>query len=200
MHGIVRSLALALLALAWASPVRADDIGDKLEAASSAYGHGDLLHALEAVQSARTLLTGRLVDLFAKTLPPPPAGWDTAPAESQPLDQIGGGLTITRGFQKGDSTLNASLLIDNPAVANIVSLFQPGSPPPEDGGTWKTVAVGGETALLRFDSANREGEVVMAVQGRAALQIEGSEIDDENILVGAARGWNLALLKKLLGS
>lgn len=200
MHRIVCSMIVAVPALACANLARADEVGDRLDAARAAYAHGDLLRALEAVQVAQTSLTGRLIDQFAKTLPPPPAGWELAAAESQPLDLIGGGITITRGYQKGEATLNASLLIDNPAVANIVSLFQPGGAMPGGEGGWKTVAIGSETALLRFNAANHEGEVIMAVQGRAALQVEGGEIADEKVLVDAAQGWNLSLLRKLLGS
>ncbi len=187
-------------ALAAASAAWADEVGDRLEAARSAYARGDALRALEAVQAAQGALNGRLVEQFAKTLPPAPQGWEASVPESQPLDLIGGGITITRGYQKGEATLNASLLIDNPAVANIVSLFQPGSGPPGGEGGWKTVAVGGETGLLRFDAANHEGEIVLAIQSRAALQIEGGEIADEKILLNAAQGWNLTLLRKLLGS
>ena len=199
MREVVRFLVIAAFMLAGAGRAQADEVGDRLAQANSAYARGDSLRALEAVQAVQGSLTGRLVDQFAKALPPAPAGWEAAAPESQSLDLVGGGLTITRGYQKGEATLNASLLIDNPAVANIVALFQPGSPPPGGAGGWKTIAIGSETALLRFNAANHEGEVVLAIQGRAALQIEGGEIPDEKILLGAAQGWNFGLIKKLLG-
>jgi hypothetical protein len=189
----------AVVAVSVATPVLADEIGDKLEAARSAYGHGDALHALESLQAAQSTITAKLVEQFSHTMPPPPAGWQGSDAESQPLDTIGGGLTITRGYQKGESTLNASLLIDNPAVANIVALFQPNSNLAGGDGGWRSVTIGGEPALLRFNAANREGEIVLIVQGRAALQIEGGEIASEQWLTDAAQGWNLPQLKKLLG-
>jgi hypothetical protein len=200
MRPIVPALVIAAATLVGASWARADDVGDRLAQASSAYGRGDLLRTLESVQAVQGALTGRLVEQFAKAMPPAPTGWEATAADSQPLDQVGGGLTITRGYQKGEATLNASLLIDNPAVANIAALFQPGSPPPGGEGGWKTVTIGGDAALLRFDAGNHEGEVVLAIQGRAALQIEGGEIADEKILMSAAQGWNIALIKKLLGS
>lgn len=192
--------AMAATGTLCATPALADEVGDKIEAARVAYGHGDALRTLEALQAAEANLTGRLVDQFARTLPAPPAGWEATTADSQVLDTIGGGITVTRGFQKGEAALNASLLVDNPAVANIIALFQPGSSALSGDGGWRTVNIGGENALLRFDAANRDGEIVMVIAGRAALQVEGSEIAADQVLIDLAQGWNLPALKKLLGA
>jgi hypothetical protein len=182
-----------------ATPAMADDVSDKLDAARAAYGKGDALRTLDAVQSLAGTLTARLVDQFAKTLPPPPPGWEASAPESQSLDAIGGGLAVTRGYQKGDAALSASLIVDNPSVANTVALFQSsGGPPPGEVG-WKSVKVGNEEAMIRYNAANREGEIASAIENRAALQIEGSEIGSEQVLIDIAQGWNFALLKKLLG-
>ena len=181
---------------AGAIAARADDISDKLDAARGAYARADALRALEALQAAETALTARLTDQFAKALPPPPAGWEASPPDSQPLDAIGGGITITRGYQKGEAALNAELIVDNPAVGNAQALFAPTGP--AGGAGWKSVKIGGEDALLRFDAANKDGEIVITLLGRAALQIEGSEIASDQPLTDLAQGWNLTLLKKLL--
>jgi hypothetical protein len=187
------------LASLLAISAQADDISDKLDAARTAYGKSDSLRTLEALQSLEGTLTTKLVEQFAKTMPQPPSGWEASPPESQPLDAVGGGLTVTRAYQKGDAALNATLIVDNPSVANTVALIQsPGAPPAGEVG-WKGVKIGTDDAMVRFDPANREGEIMLAIQNRAALQIEGSEIASEQILTEAAQGWNLALLKKLLG-
>jgi hypothetical protein len=188
----------AMVAVAAATPVMADDVGDKLDAARAAYAHGDALRTLEALQAAQRGITAKLVERFTHVLPPALPGWQAGDTTSQTLDTIGGGLTVARGYLKGEATLNASLLVDNPAVASTAALFQPGAAAASGGG-WKTVTVGDETALLRFNAANREGEIVMAVQNRAALQIEGGEIATEQSLIDAAQGWNLAQLRQLLG-
>ncbi|HEY1720317.1 MAG TPA: hypothetical protein VGG27_03660 [Magnetospirillaceae bacterium] len=197
MRWIAALSTMAVVAIAM--PALADETGDKIETARTAYSHGDGLHTLEALQAAQSAITTKLVEQFSHVLPPAPAGWQAADTDSQTLDTIGGGLTITRGYVKGESTLNASLLVDNPAVANILSLFQPGANLASGDGGWRSVTVAGEPALLRFNAANREGEIVLAVQGRAALQVEGGEIATDQVLIDAAGGWNLAQLKKLLG-
>ena len=192
------SITTVVVSLLAAAPARADDVSDRLDAARAAYGRGDALRALEGLQAAEGVLTSRLAEQYARTLPPPPAGWDASPPDTQPLDSIGGGLTIERGYQKGQAALNASLIVDNPAVANVLALFQPNAAAVAAGG-WKSVKIGGEDALLRYDAANKEGELVFVLQGRAALQIEGSEIASEQALLDLAQGWNVAQLRKLLG-
>jgi hypothetical protein len=182
-----------------AAPAAADDVSDKLDMARAAYGKGDALRALAALQSAEGALAAKLVELFSRVMPPALDGWEATAPETEPLDSVGGGLTVTRGYQKGDSVLNATLTIDNPSVANSVSLFQSGLATGDGGGAWRAVKVGSETAMLRFDRANGEGEIVMVVQTRAALQIEGSDIPSEQTLTDLAQGWNLAALKKLIG-
>ena len=182
-----------------APPVLADDVSDKLDVARAAYAKSDPLRALETLQAVEGTLTAKLVEQFAKTLPQPLAGWEATSPESQPLDAVGGGITVTRGYQKGDAALNASLIVDNPSVANTVALFQSTGGPPAGEVGWKAIKVGSEDAMVRFDPANREGEIVLAIQNRAALQIEGSEIGAEQVLIDAAQGWNFVLLKKLLG-
>ena len=189
-----------LLALvAAAGSARADDIADKIDAARQANGRGDTLKTLAALQAAEASLAAKLVEQFARVMPPAPNGWDASAPESEPLDAVGGGLTVTRGYQNNDAVLSATLTVDNPSVANSAALFQPGPGTAEPGFAWRAVKVGAETAMLRFDSANGEGEIVLVIQSRAALQIEGSNIASEQILTDAAQGWNLALLHKLLG-
>lgn len=177
-----------------AGAARADDIAGQIDGAQAAMGRGDMLRALEALQPAVAALTAKLLEQYAKTLPPVPAGWDAGPPDSQPLDAVSGGLTVTRGYQKGDTALNVSLIIDNPAVANAAQQFQSGGDP-----GWSHVKVGSEDALLRYDGANHEGEIMIVLQARALLQIEGTEIESAKALTDAAKGWNFAAIRKLLG-
>ncbi len=193
-------VAVALiLAVGTRGPARADDIGGQLDAARAAFAKGDSLRTLESAQAAVGALTAKLAEQFTRVLPPPPAGWEAGAASSQPLDEVGGGLTISRGYQKGEAALSVALILDNPAVATAQAMFQPGGIPAGEAG-WSHVRIGADDALLRFDPANRDGEILLVLQGRALLQIEGSEIDSQAILTDTAKGWGIGALKKLLGS
>jgi len=192
-------ICLMVLLSPWTmSPVLADDIAIQIDSARGAYGKGDQLHALAALQAATSQLNQRLTSQFGKFLPVAPHGWDSSPPESQSLDSVGGGLSVTQAYGKGESTLNASLIIDNPAVGVSASLFQGGAQVNRPG--WSRVKVGGDDVLLRFDSATRAGEVMMVIGDRALLQVEGNEIGKEDVLLEIARGWNVSALRKLIGS
>lgn len=185
--------------LAAVQPVRADDVAGEIDAARSAYGKGDQLHALTALQAATSLLNTHLAGQFSKLLPPaPPAGWEAAGTESQSLDSIGGGLTVTRGYVKGEATLNAALIVDNPAVSASVAMFQTAAQVASQPG-WSRVKIGNDDALLRFDPASRSGEIMMVIGDRVLLQIEGTEIPGDDVLVETAKGWNTAGIRKLIG-
>ncbi|OIQ95112.1 hypothetical protein GALL_229180 [mine drainage metagenome] len=193
-----RSLLILPLAavLLGAGAARADDVALQIGQAGAANVRGDALHTLTALQAAQTLVFGRLTEQFAKVMPPAPAGWDASPPESQSLDSIGGGMTVTRGYSKGDSTLNASLVVDNPAVMANSTLFrQTGALNPG----WSRLEIGGEDALMRYDAADRVGEIMILLSDRVLLQIEGSDIGRSDLLVQTARGWNIAAIRRVLG-
>jgi hypothetical protein len=194
-----RIAAAALAAtLAAGHPALADDISVELEQARAAYVRNDPLHALSALQATINLLNVRLAELFGKALPPAPAGWDAGSVESQSLDSIGGGVTVTRAYTKDNAALNAALIVDNPAVNGSVAMFQTGTQTPAQPG-WSRLKVNDTDALLRYDSANRAGEILIVVGDRALLQIEGTDIGKDDILVETARGWNIPAIRKLLG-
>ncbi len=189
-------LPFAALLLGGAAAARADDVALQIGQAGAANVRGDALHTLTALQAAQTLVFGRLTEQFAKVMPPAPAGWDASPPESQSLDSIGGGMTVTRGYSNGDSTLNASLLVDSPAVmSNSAQFRQTGALKPG----WSRLEIGGEDALMRYDAADRVGEIMILLSDRVLLQIEGSDIGRSDLLVQAARGWNIAAIRRILG-
>ncbi|HIJ61690.1 MAG TPA: hypothetical protein HPQ04_03260 [Rhodospirillaceae bacterium] len=177
----------------------ADDIANQLDAAHITYGKGDLLRTLTNLQGLVSSLNARLVDQFAKALPPPPSGWEGNATDSQTLDGVGGGLSVARSYSKGEGMLNASLIVDNPAVAAAQSLFQSNSQVTAQPG-WSRLKLGADDALLRFDGGTRSGEIMMVIGARVLLEIEGTEIGREDILVEAAKGWNLSVVRRLIAA
>lgn len=177
------------------APAFAGDVANSIEQARAAYAKGDALHTLSALQAAETAVYGKLADQFAKTMPNAPAGWDAAGSDSQSLDSIGGGLSITKGFSRDDSTLNATLVVDNPAVAAGGAPFkQPLKP------GWSRIKIGADDALERFDPSTRSGEIMILIADRALLQIEANDIGKDDALLNAAKSWDIAGIRKILGS
>lgn len=192
------ALTLALAAGSQAIPaLAADDVSLQIESARQAYAKGDPLHSLSALQAATNTLNAKLSDQFGHMMPPPPTGWDAAAPESQSLDTVGGGLTVTRAYTHGNATLNASLIADNPAVGSTITLFQNANQIALQPG-WSRVHIGADDAMLRYDNSVHAGEIMMVVGDRILLQIEGTDIASADVLVDAAKGWNVPAVRKLL--
>lgn len=186
--------ALVLCAPAWA----ADPVPGQIEAARAAYQKNDLPRTAKALEAALTDIHDRLGKALAETLPPAAAGWQADPPEVQGLGQVGGGLAVTRAYGKGESSLNASLFLDSPAVEAANALF--GNPTATAAQpNMKRIKVGNEDALLRYDAANKSGEITIVLGGRILLAIEGDNLANADVLTEAAKGWNVAKIRALGG-
>ncbi len=185
--------ATALSGAAWAAP----EGPARLEAVRQSWQKGDLARAANELQQVLADLQTRLGEQIAKTLPAAPPGWEAGEPETQSLASAGGGLSVAKGYQKGDATLNASVLLDNPAVEGVRPMFENGAlaAMPQ----FRRLTVGGEPALMRWDQDTRSGEVMIVLAGRALVQVEGSDLANAELLSSTAEGFNLAALKKIVG-
>lgn len=177
---------------AWA----ADDVAAHLDAARAAQQKADLLVAAHETELALKLLHDKLGRLFAETLPAMGGRWKAEEVEIDSLGEVGGGLSITRAYTRDDSSLNISLLLDSPEVAATQAMLA--APPVQP--NLKKIKVGGEDALLRFDSGTGTGEITLVVAGRVQVEIQGDNISGPDPLVEAANGCNLSRLKALLSN
>ncbi|KIL99941.1 hypothetical protein CCC_02730 [Paramagnetospirillum magnetotacticum MS-1] len=191
----MRRAALLLgLAALWVCPaLAADTVPVRLDAARAAHAKGDLARAAIELEAAVAELQSRLGKMLGDFLPPPPTGWQAEPVEIQSLSGSGGGLAVTRAYARDDNTLNVSLIIDSPAVAAAAAQLANSAQP-----NTRKVKVGGEDAVLRWDSQGRNGEVLLVPGPRILLQIEGDNLGSADVLSEAAKGWNLAGIKKAL--
>lgn len=176
----------------------ADAVPGRLDAAQKAYQRGDLARAARELELALADLQERLGRGLADFLPPAPAGWEAEVAEVQSLGQVGGGLSVTRAYLNKDASLNVSLIVDSPAVSAAAALFaNPAATAAQP--NLKRIKLASEEAMLRWDPANRAGEVTMVLGGRVLLQIEGDNLAASDPLVELAKGWNVAGIRKFTG-
>lgn len=189
----------AVVALVMGSPAwAADQVPAQIEAARAAYQKNDLARTAKALEAALADIHDRLGKALAETMPPAAAGWQADPPEVQGLGQVGGGMAVTRAYAKGESSLNASLFLDSPAVEASAALFaNPAATAAQP--NMKRVKVGAEDALLRYDAANKSGEITMVLGNRILLAIEGDNLASGDMLTEAAKGWNVAKIRALGG-
>lgn len=199
MLGRIAALAALAVLAGWAGPaLAADGVPARMEAARAAYQKGDLTRAAREMDAALGELHERLGRGFGEAMPPAPAGWTADAPEAQGLGQVGGGLSVTRAYLGKDSSLNASLILDSPAVAAAAALFSNPAASAAQPNT-RRVKLGSEEALMRWDAATRTGEITLVVGNRVLLEIEGDNLPNGDLLVEVAKGWNLAAIRKLAG-
>jgi len=175
---------------------RADAVPARFDAARAALTRGDLARALIELEAVLADLHGRLGGALTECLPPAPAGWRADVPEIQDLTgSAGGGFSVTRAYTREDASLNATVLVDSPAVAAAAQTGGGALP----AGNARRVRIGSEEALMRFDPATRSGEVTLVLANRVLLQIEGDGLANADALNDLARGWNLAGIRKLMG-
>lgn len=186
---------LAVMLLSFASARAADTVPARLDAARAAYAKGDLARASSELEAAVAEMHGRLGKTLGEFMPAPLDSWRGEAVEVQGLASAGGGLAISRAYGRDESSLNATLILDNPAVFAAAEQFAATAPNQPN---VKRVKIGAEDALMRWDSANRAGEITLVLGNRVLLQIEGDSLGSSDLLLEAARSWNVAGIRKLL--
>ena len=187
---------LALTALPLGSVVAAETVPARMDSARAAFARGDMARTAAELEAVVAEIHGRLGKSLSEFMPPPLVNWRGETAEIQGLASAGGGLAVSRAYGRDESSLNATLILDSPAVVAAAEQFAASA---ANQPNVKRVKVGGEDALLRWDAANRAGEITMVLGNRVLLQIEGDSLGSSDLLVDSAKGWNTIGIRKLLG-
>lgn len=192
-------VAVGLILPAFAAPTfAADDVPARIDAARAAFQKGDLPRAARELDAALRQLHERLGRSLAETLPPPLNGWQADASEIQGLGQVGGGLSVTRAYSHNESSLNASLILDSPAVEAAAALLaNPAATAAQP--NMKRVKIGAEDALMRYDNSTKSGEITLVLGSRVLLEIEGENLANGDVLMEIAKGWNVAKIRALSG-
>ena len=121
MRLIAAPLAFALLA----TPAKADEISDTLEAALDAYRGGDIALAREELEYASQLLSQLKAAGLTGFLPAPLDGWERSEPETQsvPAGMLGGGVVAEAVYTKGTARVYLRLMADHPMVAAMAPVF-----------------------------------------------------------------------------
>lgn len=191
------SLSLLLLALS-AAPAAADPITDDITTAQQAYEKGELLKAGGALQDALDALHGRLAEAFVPLMPPAPPGWQAYDAQADAMGITGGGMTVMRGYEKGEASLNASIILDSEAVKGVADILGNPAALATQPGMSKVNTAGGQ-ALMRWDPKDKTGEIMLVVGDQLLLQVVGNALDTPDILAEMMRTWNIAGIMKQAG-
>ncbi len=181
-----------------AQPAGAASVADSIHAANQAYSRGELLKAAETLQSALDGVQQELSAAFLPLMPPAPSGWQAFEPQADGMGMAGGGLVVMKGYENGDASLNAAIIIDQEAVAGIAEMLaNPAAIGAQPG--MKRVALDAGPALMRWDAEDRTGEIMLVIGDSLLLQIVGDGLERPEVLVDMMKTWQVAAIRKQAG-
>lgn len=157
--------------------------------------------ALESLRLVARQIQELRLETVAPAFPPVPAGWTALP----PLSLLGedeiwsNRLAAQRGYVAvpGPARLELTIDLHSPFGPAAALSFNPivlaGDP------LARLVAIGSETALLRFNPDTGEGELRVLAGPETLVTARGRGITSPEILIGFARGVDYPLLRRLSG-
>jgi hypothetical protein len=183
-------VALALSAiLALPAAALADDIGDAIAAAGTAYKAGELSTAKQQLDLASQMIAQHTAEALVVALPKPLAGWKAGDPDTSAGGAFGFAVTqATRSYTnaKGDS-IDVSISGDSPLLTTLASTL---SNPQLAGLMGKLVTVGAQRAIQ-----TKEGEINMLVNNRFVVNVTGGGTADDKL--NYAKGVDLVALTKM---
>ena len=174
-------VCVSIALVAFCTPAYADDVTVSINEALEYYKDGKYTDAVESLNYASRLIQQKKGELLESFLPQPLSGWtaESATSESAGAAMFGGGVATQRQYRKGSSSVLVQIITDSPLLQGVMMMFSNPMFAASDGG--KLERIGGEKAIVKFDPANKDGEIKIVVANRFLVSIEGSDVTREDL-------------------
>lgn len=179
-----------------ASALYADDnVLSTIREATRQYEAGDYTGAASNLDYAAQLVRQQKSERMKSLLPEPLSGWEGKETNAQALGAaiLGGGITVSRDYKRGSSSLSVEIVSDSPVLQSVLMMVN--NPVFAGAGGGKLENLKGQRAILKFDSGKKSGELYVVVDGRFVITIKGRQVTRED-LIGYGEAINYAMLEK----
>lgn len=180
---VLSFLALLLSACLGALPMpAAGNVLTTIKEATRQYEAGDYTGAASNLDYAAQLVRQHKSERMKSMLPEPLVGWEGKEANAQALGAaiLGGGVTVSRAYKKGSSTLSIEIVSDSPVLQSVLMMVNNPMFAGAGGGRLETIK--GQRAVLKYDSAKKTGELFVVVASRFLVTIKGRPAAKEDLL------------------
>ncbi|HHB76296.1 MAG TPA: hypothetical protein ENK84_07110 [Desulfobulbus sp.] len=162
-----------------------DDVLATIEQAVKQYKAGDLAGAASNVDYAAQLIRQKKSEKMKALLPPPLAGWQAGEASAQAMGTavFGGGVTVSRKYGKGSSTVEVEIVSDSPVLQSVMMMLNNPMFAGAGGGTLETIK--GQRAIVKYNKGNHSGDVNIVVAGRFMVTVKGQRVDRADLVAYA---------------
>lgn len=192
-----------VLALPLSQHALADEVIEQIELGLELYQEeefGAAITELEfAIEDMRKMMSAQI----AQTFPEAPDGWTAQEATSGGAGggaaaMFGaGGTTLERIYQQndGNGTLTATMMLDSPLIQSMGALFSnPAMIAAQP--NMERVRLGREAAVVKWEPERSRAEVTLMLDGRIMMQIQGDNIDSQEVAVDLMRDWDLDAVRE----
>jgi hypothetical protein len=158
-----------------AIPVFADDITESISEALESYNNGDFTEAVSTLNYAAQLIQQKKGGNLESLLPEPLTGWTAEEASSQAMGAgMFGAVTVERDYTKGQASVSVTFVTDSPMIQGMAMMFSNSAFAVSDGGKLEKIA--GQKAIVKYDAADKWGEIQIMVANRFLVMIEGDGV------------------------
>jgi hypothetical protein len=163
-----------------------DDVLATIEQAVKQYKAGDLAGAASNVDYAAQLIRQKKSEKMKALLPPPLAGWQAGEASAQAMGTavFGGGVTVSRKYTKGASSVEVEIVSDSPVLQSVMMMLNNPMFAGAGGGTLETIK--GQRAIVKYNKGNHNGDVNIVVAGRFMVTIKGQGVQRADLIAYSA--------------
>lgn len=182
---LLRSV-LTLAVVLCAQSLRAEDnVLSTIQEAIRQYQAGDYTGASSNLDYAAQLVRQQKSEKMKGLLPEPPAGWQAGEASSQALGAaiLGGGVTVSREYKKGASTVSVEIVSDSPVLQSVLMMIN--NPMFAGAGGGKLETLKGQRAIFKYENSRKGGELYVVVASRFVVTIKGRQVAKEEMLAFA---------------
>ena len=177
---IVPALAVLFLAL----PLHAgeDTVLSTIKEATRQYQAGDYSGSASNLDYASQLIRQKKSEKMKELLPEPLSGWEGKEASAQALGAavLGGGVTVSRDYPRGASTISVEIVSDSPVLQSVLMMLN--NPVFAGAGGGRLETVKGNRSVLKFDSGKKSGELYIVVASRFVVTVKGRQVAREDLL------------------
>jgi len=180
-------IVLTLLMVLSSQSVRAaeDNVLSTIKEAVRQYQAGDYTGASSNLDYASQLVRQQKSEKMKALLPDAPSGWQAGEASAQALGAaiLGGGVTVSRDYTKGASTVSVEIVSDSPVLQSVLMMIK--NPVFAGAGGGKLETLKGQRAIIKYDGNKKDGELYIVVASRFVVTIKGRQVPREDLLTFA---------------
>lgn len=186
MKHILQSFILTCsLLITFSSTVLADDVLNILDEAVKQYNSGDYSGAASNLDYASQLIRQKKSEVMKELLPEPLPGWVGEEAEAQSLGTavFGGGINVSRTYNKKNASVTIDIITDAPVMQSLVMMINNPMLAGASGGKLETIK--GQRAIVQYSDDKKGGEVNIVIGNRILVTVKGQKVDRNDLVAYA---------------